>query len=89
MDKPIKSHKVNGFPLVTALMCVTALPAFAQTASQITDDSYAPDVIKSSGHGVRIAGGGGQATPAGAENLLITPSKVIVDGRKASWRRTN
>ncbi len=76
----IMCHKVNGFSLVTALMCVTALPAFAQTASQITADSYAPDVIQSSGHGVKIAGGRGQATPAGAENLLVTPSKVIVDG---------
>ncbi len=76
----IMSNKVNGISCVAVLFCVTALPAFAQTASQITDDSYAPDVIQSSGYGVRIVGGSGQATPAGAEKLQITPSKLNVDG---------
>lgn len=53
-------------------------PAQAQTASQITPPSFAPNVER--GGGVVIPDGGGLAAPAGAEKLSVKLSGVTING---------
>jgi len=53
-------------------------PSFAQTASQITPPSFAPNIQR--GGGLVIPGGGGLAAPAGAEKLSVRLSGVSIKG---------
>lgn len=56
-------------------------PAFAETASQVARDSYAPPVIRrKAGGGLTIGTGGGQEAPQGADKLTVTPSGLAVEG---------
>ncbi len=72
--------------LVGATVALTGLgvasgPAFAETASQVARDSYAPPVIRrKAGGGLTIGTGGGQEAPQGAEKLTVTPSGLVVEG---------
>lgn len=65
--------------LLACLASLAVLPAsaFAQTASQITPPSFAPNLERG---GFAIPGTPGLATPAGAENLFVRLSGVIVKG---------
>lgn len=55
--------------------------ASAQTASQITKDSYAPPVIREAeGGGLSLIAPLGLDAPEGAEYLNVTPSGLIVEG---------
>ncbi|WP_208975464.1 ShlB/FhaC/HecB family hemolysin secretion/activation protein [Pannonibacter phragmitetus] len=54
--------------------------AHAQTASQLTQPSYAPPVVRPAEGGVSLSGSTGADAPAGAEKLSVTPSGLIVDG---------
>ena len=58
---------------------VCACPAFAQTASQITPQTFAPPVQSGSVGGVAIGESPGLRAPAGAEKLFVTLSDVRVD----------
>lgn len=59
-------------------MCASA--AHAQTASQITQRSYAPPAKLAGGIGIVIEGQSGLDVPPGAEKLTVTLSRVEVDG---------
>lgn len=54
--------------------------AWAQTASQIVRDSYAPPVIHSVEGGLALPATVGLSTPAGAEKLRVVPSGLVVAG---------
>lgn len=64
------------FALTGSLL--VAVPAYSQTASQITPPTFAPNVAR--GNGVMIPGGGGLAAPSGAEKLFVRLSGVSVKG---------
>ncbi|MBT9371276.1 ShlB/FhaC/HecB family hemolysin secretion/activation protein [Rhizobium sp. CSW-27] len=53
--------------------------AMAQTASQLTEGSYAPPVIRAVGGGIELPAVVGLAAPAGAERLHVTPSGLVVE----------
>jgi hemolysin activation/secretion protein len=59
---------------------VLAGAAHAQTASQLTQPSYAPPVVRAAEGGVSLAGSTGVDAPEGAEKLSVTPSGLIVEG---------
>jgi hemolysin activation/secretion protein len=63
-----------------ACVCLTLLPALAQaqTASQITPPSFRPNLEHQGGFA--LTGGGGLATPAGAEKLLVKLSGIQIKG---------
>ena len=60
--------------------CIALFPAssFAQTASQITPPSFAPNLER--GGGFVIPSAAGSTTPAGAEKLFVKLSGVSVNG---------
>jgi hemolysin activation/secretion protein len=60
------------------LCSAIAVPAFSQTASQITPPSFRPELSR--GGGVVVPGGAGLETPAGAEKLTVKLSGVRVSG---------
>jgi hemolysin activation/secretion protein len=60
------------------LLCLIASPSFAQTASQITPPSFAPNLER--GGGLVIPGTPGLATPPGAEKLFVKLSGVSIKG---------
>lgn len=55
-------------------------PAHAQTASQLTRDSYAPPVTRSAEGGVSLPLTTGLNAPAGADKLFVTPGGLNVQG---------
>ncbi|NTJ09857.1 ShlB/FhaC/HecB family hemolysin secretion/activation protein [Rhizobium lusitanum] len=59
-----------------------ALPvsAFAQTASQVTQESYAPPVVRAVAGGLSLPASTGAEAPKGAEKLRVTPSGLAVEG---------
>ncbi|OMP68894.1 ShlB/FhaC/HecB family hemolysin secretion/activation protein, partial [Agrobacterium tumefaciens] len=59
---------------------LAAMPAFAQTASQITQESYAPPVVRAVEGGLRLPASSGPDAPKGAERLHVTPSGLAVEG---------
>ncbi|MEH0069247.1 hypothetical protein V6L77_01180 [Pannonibacter sp. Pt2-lr] len=69
-------------PFLAALAGSLALAGAvqAQTASQLTQPSYAPPVVRPAEGGVSLAGSTGVDAPAGAEKLSVTPSGLIVEG---------
>lgn len=72
--------------LAFACLVATASPAtfsssaLAQTASQLTQDSYAPPVIRPVSGGLSLPATTGLNAPAGAGRLRVTPSGLIVEG---------
>lgn len=54
--------------------------AMAQTASQVTQPSYAPQLAPRVGGGIDLPATTGLVAPAGAEALTVTPSAVVVEG---------
>lgn len=58
---------------------LTTTPAFAQTASELTPNTFAPDAQRLTGT-VVFSGERGTAPPAGAEKLLINLAGVTLDG---------
>jgi hemolysin activation/secretion protein len=70
--------------LMLALILTTALAgqAMAQTASQLTEGSYAPPVIRAVGGGIDLPAVIGLAPPAGAERLHVTPSGIVVENER-------
>ncbi|CAG9295882.1 hemolysin activation/secretion protein [Celerinatantimonas diazotrophica] len=57
-------------------------PAFAQTASQVTQPSYAPPVTRpAQGGGLNVPATSGLTAPAGADKLFVTPSGLAVQGQ--------
>lgn len=67
-----------------ALAMSAAMPAKAQTASQITPPSFRPDLERPGGFSLN--GGGGLGTPAGAEKLFVRLAGVRVEGGLADLR---
>ena len=61
-----------------AFVQLVCAPASAQTASQITPQSFAPNLER--GSGFAIPGTPGLATPAGAEKLFVKLSGVSIKG---------
>jgi hemolysin activation/secretion protein len=61
-------------------LCLTLMPvvAQAQTASQITPPSFRPNLEHQGGFA--LTGGGGLATPPGAENLFVKLSAIQIKG---------
>ncbi len=77
---PIRSSGLNRMlPVMAALAIAGLLPAMAaaQTASQLTDDSYAPPAQRLTG-AVQFSGAPGLAAPPGAERLTIRLTGVEV-----------
>ncbi|RCW20641.1 hemolysin activation/secretion protein [Ciceribacter lividus] len=70
---------VSALTLGLAMSASSGL-AHAQTASQLTEKSYAPPVIKAVKGGLALPGSTGVEAPAGAERLHVTPSGLVVDG---------
>lgn len=66
------------FGALSVTVCVTA-PALAQTASQITPQSFEPQLQKP-GAGFSIPEGVGPVAPAGAEKLSVRVSGVSIEG---------
>jgi hemolysin activation/secretion protein len=62
-------------------MAGVASSASAQTASQITQPSYAPPVIQRVGGGLNLPATTSLNAPAGAEKLHVTPSGLVVQGQ--------
>lgn len=69
---------LRNLPATVLIFASLALPAFAQTASQITPPTFAPNLER--GSGFALPGAPGLATPAGAENLFVTLSGVTIAG---------
>lgn len=71
---------------MVGLQVAVVLPsaALAQTASQITQKSYAPPVIRAVQGGLSIPASTAQAAPNGAEKLHVTPSGLVVEGGLAA-----
>ena len=67
-----------------SLAMLAAMPAQAQTASQITPPSFRPDLERPGGFSLN--GGGGLGTPAGAEKLFVRLAGVRVEGGLADLR---
>ncbi|WP_288431026.1 ShlB/FhaC/HecB family hemolysin secretion/activation protein [uncultured Agrobacterium sp.] len=73
-------------PLLAAafpgLVLAIALPAsaLAQTAGQLTQESYAPPVVRSAEGGIALPASTGVDAPKGAEKLGVTPSGLVVEG---------
>jgi hemolysin activation/secretion protein len=67
-----------GLAAACGLLSLFATPSFAQTASQITPPSFAPNLER--GGGIVIPGAAGLATPAGAEKLFVRLSGVSIKG---------
>jgi hemolysin activation/secretion protein len=67
---------------VLGLGTMFALPvsAFAQTASQVTQESYAPPVVRAVAGGLSLPASTGAEAPKGAEKLRVTPSGLAVEG---------
>lgn len=67
---------------LAALMALlsTSVTAMAQTASQVTRESYAPAVLRLQNGALSLPATGGLQTPAGAETLTVTPSGLEVEG---------
>jgi len=67
---------------VLGLGTMFALPvsAFAQTASQVTQESYAPPVVRAVAGGLSLPASTGAEAPKGAETLRVTPSGLAVEG---------
>lgn len=81
----IMNRLTNRFILtgtLSALVLNAALPvaAFAQTASQLTQESYAPTVLRQVEGGLAVAASTGVDAPKGAEKLRVTPSGLVVEG---------
>lgn len=74
-----------GRPALLALLLASAIypgfssSALAQTASQLTQGSYAPPVIRSVGGGIELPAVVGLAAPAGADRVHVTPSGILVE----------
>lgn len=65
---------------LSTLIGVGATAAFAQTASQVTKESYAPPVVRPVQGGIDLPIGGGPEAPAGAAKLAVTPAGLQVEG---------
>lgn len=68
-----------GLAAIAALLS-SSVAAMAQTASQITRDSYAPAVLRLRNGAISLPSTGGLQTPAGAEALTVTPGGLEVEG---------
>ena len=66
--------------LASASLLGLAAPALAQTASQVTRQSYAPPVIRPVSGGLALPVTAGLTAPAGADKLRVTPSGLEVEG---------
>ena len=83
MMNPFLNHIVVTWALsVLGLGTMFALPvsAFAQTASQVTQESYAPPVVRAVAGGLSLPASTGAEAPKGAETLRVTPSGLAVEG---------
>nr|WP_245367055.1 ShlB/FhaC/HecB family hemolysin secretion/activation protein [Neorhizobium galegae] len=65
--------------LASAFYPVLAGSAHSQTASQLTESSYAPPVIRSLGSGIELPAVVGLVAPAGADRVHVTPSGIVVE----------
>ena len=59
---------------------LAAMPAQAQTASQVTQESYAPPVVRAVDGGLSLPTSTGPDAPKGAEKLRVRPSGLVVEG---------
>ncbi|TGE00512.1 ShlB/FhaC/HecB family hemolysin secretion/activation protein [Methylobacterium nonmethylotrophicum] len=75
---PARSRARGRFGLLAGALLVTG-PALAQTASQITPQSFRP-ALQSQGGGLVIPEGPGLEAPAGAERLTVRLRTVAIEG---------
>ncbi|WP_337271433.1 ShlB/FhaC/HecB family hemolysin secretion/activation protein [Oryzifoliimicrobium ureilyticus] len=76
--------------LLAIPMFVSSEPAaFAQTASQITPPTFAPQPLVNSRGRIQLPATQGLNAPAGAEKLFVTPSGVEIDGAFPELRELN
>ncbi|TYC59803.1 ShlB/FhaC/HecB family hemolysin secretion/activation protein [Rhodobacterales bacterium] len=74
------ARKFALLPLAAGMLAAVGVPVSAQTASQITRESYAPVVRGTSGGGLILPQVSGPEAPAGADSLHVTPSGLEVSG---------
>ena len=78
--RPLAAHAtLLGAVLSGCLLGAGTLPVLAQTASEVTAPTFAPDAQRLTG-AVVFSGERGTAPPAGAEKLLINLAGVTLDG---------
>ncbi|KCZ86109.1 polypeptide-transport-associated domain-containing protein [Hyphomonas adhaerens MHS-3] len=75
-------YSTTAFALMAIMPDILSVSsASAQTASQVTRDSYAPPVIsKAEGGGLSLTAPSGLDAPEGAEDLEVRPSGLLVEG---------
>lgn len=76
----LRSHHVGCWLIAAGLSGAIVQPATAQTASQLTEPSYAPPVVRPVRGGLTLPTTPGLEAPPGAEALLVTPAGLTVDG---------
>lgn len=62
------------------LALATPISVLAQTAGQLTQESYAPPVVRAAERGLSLPASTGVDAPQGAEKLSVTPSGLLVKG---------
>ncbi len=84
-----QGHHLNYHRRLNSAVCFASLvglfgysgsTAFAQTAGQITQPTYAPSVVRPVSGGIDLPLGGGPEAPAGAEKLSVKISALQVEG---------
>lgn len=89
-NKPVTGSVWRGFFAATCIATLAGLgmPVSAQTASDITPSSFAPDAQRLTGS-VVFSGERGTKPPAGSEKLLINLSGVTLDGGLSQMAEVN
>lgn len=80
----MKSNKYCHFVPALVLSGVLGLMssfALSETAGQLTEPSYAPDVIRQVPGGFEFPALSTLSVPKGAENLKVTPSGLVIEGQ--------
>jgi len=67
--------------VMAGLALVVPTTVFAETASQVTQPSYAPPVTSPAQGSLNLPATSGLTAPAGADKLYVTPSGLVVEGQ--------
>lgn len=76
-------ERVSAVPAIMVAAMAMSAPAVAQTASQLTPPSFAPQVRQLPEGGVAVEAAPGLETPPGADALTVTLKEVTVEGGRA------
>lgn len=74
------TRRAWGTLIAAGLTLIIPQSVAAQTASQLTEPSYAPPTIRAVRGGLTVPATAGLDAPEGAETLLVTPAGLSVEG---------